>query len=266
MDKLTIAFPNGGYGHYLGSVIMSSLFDYKGFSPTKTGSLHSLWQNYPTNLRFTHIKQFVQTEQVIIIDPHRDHCMDYTSNNFLKRWNVYDNALTKWVRKAWHPDFFDKIRSIYNVTDRDEDIAPWMIRESVSLWVGAEMESTMSYYTDIKGLHVSSVDVIENIDRVIRDVANYLNVQYNEPDLLAHREYVSRQISHGVQKRCTQWASDIINGIESENPCTTLMDEAYVQHLLRTQGYEIKCDGLNSFPKTSLELKELIYEASSHSN
>ena len=40
----------------------------------------------------------------------------------------------------------------------------------------------------------------------------------------------------------------------------TMLDEAYIQHCLREKGYEIRCDGLDVFPTTSRDLRELIYE------
>ena len=50
------------------------------------------------------------------------------------------------------------------------------------------------------------------------------------------------------------------------SPCQTMLDEAYVQHCLREQGYEIRCDGLDTFPTNSSDLRELIYENSNTDN
>ena len=49
---------------------------------------------------------------------------------------------------------------------------------------------------------------------------------------------------------------------DTASPCVTILDEAYVQDRLRKHGYLIRCYGLNTFPKTSAELRELLYKES----
>ena len=57
-----------------------------------------------------------------------------------------------------------------------------------------------------------------------------------------------------------------ITNNNTDSPCQTLIDEAYVQHSLREQGYEIQCDGLDTFPTNSRDLREIIYENSNTNN
>ena len=38
----------------------------------------------------------------------------------------------------------------------------------------------------------------------------------------------------------------------------TCLDEIVIQHKLRTKGYEIKCNGLNTFPTTMQQLRDII--------
>ena len=40
---------------------------------------------------------------------------------------------------------------------------------------------------------------------------------------------------------------------------TTLVGESFVQWDLRNRGFEIRCDGLDTFPTNSLQLRELLY-------
>ena len=40
----------------------------------------------------------------------------------------------------------------------------------------------------------------------------------------------------------------------------SLMDQVEIQRRLRDRGYEIKCYELNEWPKTTTQLRELIYE------
>jgi len=40
----------------------------------------------------------------------------------------------------------------------------------------------------------------------------------------------------------------------------TLIDESMIQWQLRNKGFELQCYNLNQWPKTTSELRELIYE------
>ena len=79
-------------------------------------------------------------------------------------------------------------------------------------------------------------------------------MKYNQSNWIAKQSY------HNSQHRCDAWIQDILEDRDSESPCQTLLDEAYVQRCLREQGYEIRCDGLNIFPRSSRDLRELVYE------
>ena len=75
-----------------------------------------------------------------------------------------------------------------------------------------------------------------------------------------HNEFVSRQKFHLIQTRCETWIDHVLFGdYNVPSPCLTLFDEAYVQHLLRNRGYEIECDSLDAFPKSSGPLRKKIY-------
>ena len=76
------------------------------------------------------------------------------------------------------------------------------------------------------------------------------------------RIWIAQQRYHNAQHRCTAWVLDILEDRNTETPCQTIIDEAYVQHCLREQGYEIRCNGLDVFPATSKDLREIIYENS----
>ena len=65
---------------------------------------------------------------------------------------------------------------------------------------------------------------------------------------------------HNMQIRCEQFVDDTINQINSVSPCASLFDEAYVQYQLRNRVYEIRCDNLDIFPGTSLELNKYIFK------
>ena len=80
------------------------------------------------------------------------------------------------------------------------------------------------------------------------------------------RSWIAQQRYHNSQHRCNAWVQDVITNNNTASPCQTLIDEAYVQHSLREQGYEIQCDGLDTFPTNSRDLREIIYENSNTNN
>ena len=64
-----------------------------------------------------------------------------------------------------------------------------------------------------------------------------------------------------MQNRCDNWIGEILNtNKDTVNPCLSIIDESYIQYRLRIHGYEIRCFGLNNFPKTSNKLRLLLYK------
>ena len=84
-------------------------------------------------------------------------------------------------------------------------------------------------------------------------MADSVTMKHNQSNWIAQQRY------HNSQHKCDKWVQDILEDKDSVSPCQTVLDEAYIQHCLREQGYEIRCDGLNVFPTTSRDLRELIY-------
>ena len=133
----------------------------------------------------------------------------------------------------------------------------WALREWVSFWLYDNMKEA---YATIKG-HITTTDLFNK--NVFPKLINHLGLTIVVDDAtMKHNQsnWIAKQRYHNSQHRCNRWVQDILEGIDTKSPCQTILDEAYVQHCLRKQGYEIYCDGLNKFPTNSQELRELIYE------
>jgi len=89
---------------------------------------------------------------------------------------------------------------------------------------------------------------------------NVFNINLNNV-IRTHSSFLSKQRHHNAQNKCNRWVKNIIADNQSISPCRTIFDEAYVQAKLRDNGYEIKCDGLDIFPKNSEEMHKLIFTA-----
>ena len=113
-------------------------------------------------------------------------------------------------------------------------------------------------------LCITTNDILTDHQNTLLKIFHVLNLQSMVPEseiVSNHLNFLNAQKYVGSQRKCEQWCNDILNGITTESPCQTIFDEVYVQDRLRTQGFEIECDGLDVFPSTSSELKEIIYKS-----
>jgi hypothetical protein len=98
------------------------------------------------------------------------------------------------------------------------------------------------------------------IEKIIQDLGLKLMVT-EEIIKQVQIKFIQHQKLHNIQLKCHTWVDSIIKGIENKNsPCITIFDEAYVQMLLRNQGYEIQCHELNDFPKNSSDMIRVTYK------
>lgn len=270
MKPLTVLFAPGTSGTYLTWVIQSILYQTgPGVSVSVDGSAHDLrYKSLISNLiSQTHYLNQVNTDYVVCVRPDQDHALDYIDNEFEKacHWdltwmldlNIGEDKLVKEVNHGYGTNY-----------DCITDVPQWVLREYISFWIDDWLNDWIDFnkYSIKHGVVVDATDILQNLDQVIKDVAKYLDVSYNSPDLGVHREYANKQKHWNKQLDCIQWVNDVVNNVDAEYPGTTIFDEAYVQSLLRTQGYEIKCTELNQFPANTQEMKELIYETSTNSN
>ena len=127
----------------------------------------------------------------------------------------------------------------------------------------------MAAYIPQPTVKLTTNDLFDTNKNVFSEIINRIGLTVTTDSAIMkvnQQQWIAQQRYHNSQHRCNAWVEDILNDRNTPTPCQTILDEAYVQHCLREQGYEIRCDGLNNFPKTSSELKELIYENSNTDN
>ena len=245
-----VTWPPGCYGRY----VMQSIYAYSNLSNgaelkiESTGSSHGF--DAKPYFRFDHSLE--ETANVIIA-PSLGHQLDYLNNQLVKQSN---NNIIQSLQKSF-PNFREKLRKWNNITK------PWALREWISFWLVDNMKEA---YPNIDG-HITTLDLFNKnvfpnlINRLgltlIADTATMKNNQSN---------WIVQQRYHNSQYQCNAWLLDILEDRNTESPCQTILDEAYVQHCLREQGYEIRCNGLDMFPTNSKDLRELIYENSNTNN
>lgn len=210
--------------------------------------------------------------RTIIITGDAQHHLDYFNNQFYKH-SLGD--LVGYLTDVIGPEKIQQhLAQGWNYTERfDIHVPHWILREYCShaiiatWWQGYSSER----YLSIPHAYSFCCEDLwtNNMWQLINTLATVLAQKIYAPETMVqqnHRDFLECQQYHNIQLRCEQFAQDAINGINSESPCVSLFDEAYVQYVLRKQGYEIHCYNLNQFPTSSKQLAEIIYETSNNSN
>jgi hypothetical protein len=246
-----VTWQPGTYGSY----IMQSIYAYSNlgndynFSIDTTGSSHDFRDSNLRKKYFICDHECAKKSDVCIIG-NITHGLDYLNNQFTKHDT---NNIFKSIEKSFPNEFEAKFKLWPSV-------ANWVIREWISFWIKDNIKASYSQlpHADIIASDLFNTDLNifpEIINRLgLTVTVNDATMKYNQSNWIKQQRY------HNSQHRCNKWVQDIVKGIKSESPCQTILDEAYVQHCLREQGYEIRCDGLDIFPKNSSDLRELVYE------
>jgi hypothetical protein len=264
-----VLFPPGCYGSYIGK----SLYYYTNLNPGQVGeftfdhdgSSHSIRQDadLKTKIRVSHVT-LDSRAQVVAILPSQDHCLDYFNNQFAK--NAKFN-LNEYINNLVKDDLSVKLKN-WGLDYTTIDSAPrWIMREFFSFWLIDCFANSYkcNSYLDRSSVSLSTNDIFQNFYNTILNISSALGltVKSNRTQIESnHTAFLKKQQFHNSQINCVNWVNAIIdtNSTSCQSPCQTIFDEAYVQHLLRKHGYQIKCDGLNIFPVTSAEMQLLIYK------
>jgi hypothetical protein len=253
-----VTWQQGCYGSY----VMQCIFAYSnlgGHSEIKiepTGSSHGFRHGSERKKYFICDHKCLENADVCIRGNHL-HGLDYMNNQLIKQ---EENDIFKSIQKSFPGEFQNTLKTLW------PESATWAIREWISFWI---VDNINVAYPHIPHAHITANDLFNINKNVFVDIINRLGLTVtadNAKMKANQQQWIEKQIYHNSQHRCNVWVQDILNDKNTISPCQTILDEAYVQHCLREQGYEIRCDALNDFPKTSGELRELIYENSKTDN
>ena len=202
--------------------------------------------------------------QLLSILPCADHKLDYFDNQFWKQENKqivsYSNSLFS------QDEIQQKLIAGWNYQDPLSEMTPrWILREWCSFWLEDCLNQSydINVYRQLPAmLYLSTSDIFLDL----HDVLNRICLRWNltiEASVSQIQEiqkkFVKAQNLHNAQILCDQWVNNIIELQDQKSPCQTIFDEAWVQHQLRARGYEIQCDGLDSFPTDSASMAKKIY-------
>jgi hypothetical protein len=265
-----VLYPPGCYGSYVGK----SLYHYTDLSPGPTidftfdssGSSHSIRQDTDLKKKIKVGHQLLENcTQVVSVLPLQDHWLDYFNNQFAKNYN---SNINKYIRSlSVQDDLISELKN-WGLECSTVDSAPrCILREFFSFWLTdcfANGYNAESYLTSCS-IVLSTHDIFQDFYNTILKTSDAFGLTVKASKLQIesnHASFLRSQLFHNSQLNCADWVRKIttVGSVNDQSPCQTIFDEAYVQHLLRTAGYELKCDGLDIFPTTSTEMQSLIYK------
>jgi hypothetical protein len=236
------------------------------FAFDNNGSSHSIRQDTDLKKKIKVGHQLLENyTQVVSVLPLQDHWLDYFNNQFVKNCN---SNINEYIRSLVVQDtLITKLKNWGLDCSTVDSVPRWVLREFFSFWLTdcfANTYNTKSYLTSCS-IVLSTHDIFQDFYNTILKTSHTLGLAVKASKLQIesnHAVFLKSQLFHNSQLNCAEWVRKIttVGSADCQSPCQTLFDEAYVQHLLRAAGYELKCDGLNIFPVTSAEMQSLVYK------
>jgi hypothetical protein len=272
---IKVLFAQGSYGNYFTRCLYNYTDLRSGtFTPfnfDQHGSSHQHRQDNiaQTKINASHLKPLTKidsTDTVITLLPNNKHNLDYYNNQFFKQQQA--ELISYILNHFSQEEVNSKLIACWNFPGPfDNNVPPWILREWCSFWITEcwnNVYNRENYLAIANSIQIEITDLLDQFDQTFTDIVNKLGLTINvDQDTIhnTHNTFLSLQRFHNSQINCNQWVNTTVNtSIDLLINTQTIFDEAYIQYLLRQQGYEIKCDGLDKFPTTTSCLKKIIYK------
>jgi hypothetical protein len=200
----------------------------------------------------------------MVILPNQEHQLDYYNNQFHKQQNqqLIDYVSGQLTAK----DICNKLQNGWGYSGPlDLNIPKWILREFFSLWIIDCLRNgySLQKYSSVGNcISIDAQDIINNFYLTFKKICEKFKLIITvdkELIIQTHDLFLKSQYYLDCQINCKKWVYDTIAKKENTYTPHTIFDEAYIQEIFRSLGYEIKCDGLDSFPQSTLEMATLIY-------
>jgi hypothetical protein len=287
-----ILFNGGAYGTYLEWCLTSLSTSDELLSPFKNNGnshnfkgthLHNMqgWRQYrsgPDHSKF--VRLHPKTEQNHSIKDHLDEILQ-SVDRVIFLYPDTDSVLlnlNNWVDKVrenwwWYTFNYDidpeKLYKNWPVPPETsiQDIDLWIRREFLSMYLIPSWRSQVEWYFPDRWQspwcrYVFIKNLLHDFENTLADLVDFLQLKIQRPIsalLPYHEQNIKLQKFINQDKICNH----IIDSIQNDKFITwdalPVVSEAWIQWRLRELGYEIRCHGLDTFPTTSVQLKELLY-------
>jgi len=216
-------------------------------------STHWIWDNAVTKINYEDMKPVGK----------------YLASKYMTEMFYAGNLRNK-ERFRYHLKHGDQTNQIkgfgYNV-DNVDDLLTWQLREILSHWdfnqVLTEYYQPREPIISNRIYNLSLESLRDNFKETILDVLSFLNYKPipNRVEKLDDigQQWLTGQTELFKDQKIREYIKKTITGEEFVLANLNFWNEAWIQKKLREQGYEIKCNGLDKFPKSTLEMHKLIY-------
>ena len=153
--------------------------------------------------------------------------------------------------------------------DSLDDFDLWELRELLSLYwftiSDAEFEGWENFKQNCKH-PIITVEPFRQLDTfmsTVLEICKHFDVTAQQDRFKKLEEiypiWRDKQIHIDKDQRCEQIANSVTNGedIDWSKDKLSILDEAWIQKLLRDNGNELRCYNLNDFPTTTKELRDV---------
>jgi len=272
-----IAYPGGCYGNFVAWTLewMQGKYpvDYRPF--TIDHNSHAWKSPYKKNIELA----LVDPVQGCMVHPIQAET-DTIESAFNKLFTVYEKIIALYPAPSdfvWHLN--NKQAKIYQdgwIKQNQEQMdmsswqgnQKWELREFLSLYLYDQNTAETGYkdvveYKSNKVFKIQINQIRDNFNAVFTELAEWLdieNVRTNNELTKLHADWIQNEPYLYKDKLIENIVDAIISNRILEMTELTITDESQIQHRLRNAGYEIKCYGLNEWPKTTTQLRELIYK------
>lgn len=189
--------------------------------------------------------------------------------NYSSKLWILDNQFTK-ITNDWFYSMdssFSKFMKAWG-DHPINDYETWQLREGLSMYIpnieSNECVNSMTFNNTNNfdwGFYIDITDLRDRFVETISKLCDYCNIAYNQTTLNNIYDTWAPSQKHFFKDSIANTISNnILNNIDftiDEN--LTIVDEAYIQYKLRSAGAELRCYGLNVFPKSNAEFQNLIY-------
>ena len=204
-----------------------------------------------------------------VLYPYPDH-----SNKLFILNNWYQKTWQDWWGRQFSTDIDPVV--IYRNWPVDpgtdiKDIPTWIRREFLSLYLMPLWDNQLDWYLpDKKWSHskcqiILMNDFLYDFKRTMQDVIEFAGIiptKSLDEFVPLHQQMLSLQAYAGQDQLCATIVESTLSDqkFDWSNRIVPLVSEAWIQWELRNRGWEIQCHGLDVFPKTSKDLKKLLFK------
>jgi hypothetical protein len=270
----TVLFHPGSYGTYLSWAV----YTYSELNVSERlespignfGSAHLFRDDsgYDVIRPMHYTQDFVRAKNVILVTPDFERLLEYLDNQIQKNYN---NNIDELAIVTFPPEYKKVIEDQWNTKKIDF----WQKREYISFFIGDFFKTNKEYYTllfssehsnliqpvNSNTITISSNEILFDLKNLIHKIFNFYNLKpiktIDELETI-HQEYLNKQNNINKYQITSEIVSSIIENNKYKIENLTIIDEAWIQHRLRQQGYEIKCYQLNKFPDCTSDLHKLL--------